>query len=192
LKLQTYFSEKNSTSKVRAIPGEGLDIPIWILGSSTDSAQLAGLLGLPYAFASHFAPAQFEAAIQLYRKNFRPSESLDKPYVMACVNMIAADTDQVAGKLATSLYQMFLGIVSGNRKLLQPPVDNMDELWTEYEKAMASQMLAFSFIGAPEKIKKEMQEFINQTRIDEIMVISNIYDQQAKLHSYELFAEVMK
>lgn len=192
LKLQTYFSEKNSTSKVRAIPGEGLDIPIWILGSSTDSAQLAGLLGLPYAFASHFAPAQFEAAIQLYRKNFRPSESLDKPYVMACVNMIAADTDQVAGKLATSLYQMFLGIVSGNRKLLQPPVDNMDELWTEYEKAMASQMLAFSFIGAPEKIKKEMQEFINQTRIDEIMVISNIYEQQAKLHSYELFAEVMK
>jgi luciferase family oxidoreductase group 1 len=192
LKLQTYFSEKNSTSKVRAIPGEGLDIPIWILGSSTDSAQLAGLLGLPYAFASHFAPAQFEAAIQLYIKNFRPSESLDKPYVMACVNMIAADTDQVAGKLATSLYQMFLGIVSGNRKLLQPPVDNMDELWTEYEKAMAGQMLAFSFIGTPEKIKKEMQDFINQTQIDEIMVISNIYDQQAKLHSYELFAEVMK
>lgn len=192
LKLQAYFSEKNSTSKVRAIPGEGLNIPIWILGSSTDSAQLAGILGLPYAFASHFAPAQFEAAIQLYRQTFRPSESLKKPYVMACVNMIAADTDQEANKLATSLYQMFLGIVSGDRKLLQPPVDNMDELWTEYEKAMASQMLSLSFIGTPEKIKKEMQNFINQTRIDEIMVISNIYEQQAKLHSYELFAELMR
>ncbi len=192
LKLQTYFSEKNSASKVRAIPGEGLDIPIWILGSSTDSAQLAGLMGLPYAFASHFAPAQFEAAIQLYRKTFRPSESLEKPYVMACVNMIAADTDQETNKLATSLYQMFLGIVSGARKLLQPPVDNMDELWSEYEKAMAGQMLALTFIGTPEKIKKEMQNFINQTQVDEIMVISNIYEQQAKLYSYELFAEVMK
>lgn len=192
LKLQAYFSEKNSTSKVRAIPGEGLNIPIWILGSSTDSAQLAGILGLPYAFASHFAPAQFEAAIQLYRQTFRPSESLKKPYVMACVNMIAADTDQEANKLATSLYQMFLGIVSGDRKLLQPPVNNMDELWTEYEKAMAGQMLSLSFIGTPEKIKKEMQNFINQTRIDEIMVISNIYEQKAKLHSYELFAELMR
>ncbi len=192
LKLQAFFSENNSTSKVRAIPGEGLDIPIWILGSSTDSAKLAGLMGLPYAFASHFAPAQFEAAIQLYRKTFRPSESLQKPYVMACVNMIAADTDQEANKLATSLFQMFLGIVSGARKLLQPPVDNMDDLWTEYEKAMASQMLAITFIGSPKKIKKEMRDFINQTQIDEIMVISNIYEQHAKLHSYELFAEVMK
>jgi alkanesulfonate monooxygenase SsuD/methylene tetrahydromethanopterin reductase-like flavin-dependent oxidoreductase (luciferase family) len=111
---------------------------------------------------------------------------------MACVNMIAADTDKEANRLATSLYQMFLGIVSGARKLLQPPVDNMDELWTEYEKAMASQMLALTFIGTPDKIKKEIHNFINQTQIDEIMVISNIYEQKAKLHSYELFAEVMK
>lgn len=192
IQLQTYFSEKNSGAKVRAIPGEGLDIPIWILGSSTDSAQLAGILGLPYAFASHFAPAQFTAALQLYRQTFRPSESLKKPYVMACVNVVAADTDQEANKLATSLYQMFLGIVSGERKLLQPPVDNMDELWTEYQKEMASQMLSLSFIGAPDKIKNEMQHFIQQTQIDEIMVISNIYDQQAKLYSYQLFAEVMK
>ena len=192
IQLQTYFSEKNSVAKVRAIPGEGLDIPIWILGSSTDSAQLAGILGLPYAFASHFAPAQFTAALQLYRKTFRPSESLKKPYTMACVNVVAADTDQEANKLATSLYQMFLGIVSGERKLLQPPVDNMDEIWNEYQKEMASQMLSLSFIGAPEKIKNEMHHFIQQKQIDEIMVISNIYDQQAKLYSYQLFAEVMK
>ncbi|MEO5909051.1 MAG: LLM class flavin-dependent oxidoreductase, partial [Ginsengibacter sp.] len=103
MKLQTYFSKENSSAKVRAIPGEGLDVPIWILGSSTDSAQLAGVLGLPYAFASHFAPAQFFAAIDLYRKTFRPSKNLDKPYVLSCVNVIAADTDAEAEKLATSL-----------------------------------------------------------------------------------------
>jgi luciferase family oxidoreductase group 1 len=192
LKLQTYFSEENKTAKVRAIPGEGLHIPIWILGSSTDSAQLAAVLGLPYAFATHFAPAQFEAAIQLYRETFRPSASLKEPYVMACVNMIAADTDTEANKLATSLYQMFIGIVTGRRKLLQPPVDNMDELWTDYEKELTSQMLNYSFIGNPETIKKQMQQFINETKINELIVISYIYDHKAKIHSYELFAQIIK
>jgi len=192
LKLQAYFSEENKTAKVRAIPGEGLDIPIWILGSSTDSAHLAALLGLPYAFASHFAPAQFEAAIKIYRQNFRPSKFVQKPYVMACVNMIAADTDAEANKLATSLYQMFIGIVTGIRKRLQPPVDNMDTVWNDYEKEMIDQMLSISFIGSPERIETEMKEFLEETKINEIMVISNIYDQKAKIHSYELFAEVMK
>ncbi len=192
LRLQTYFSEENKIAKVRAIPGEGLHIPIWILGSSTDSAQLAAVLGLPYAFATHFAPAQFEAAIQLYRETFRPSASLKEPYVMACVNMIAADTDKEANKLATSLYQMFIGIVTGHRKLLQPPVDNMDKLWTDYEKELTSQMLNYSFIGNPETIKEQMQQFINETKINEIMVISNIYDHKAKIHSYELFAQIIK
>lgn len=192
LKLQTYFSEENKDAKVRAIPGEGLDIPIWILGSSTDSAHLAALLGLPYAFASHFAPAQFETAIKIYRQNFKPSKHLQKPYVMACVNMIAADTDAEAKKLATSLYQMFIGIVTGIRKRLQPPVDNMDTIWNDYEKELIDQMLAISFIGSPESIEKKMKEFLEETEIDEVMVISNIYDQKAKIHSYELFAEVMK
>lgn len=192
LKLQTYFSEENSNAKVRAIPGEGLDIPMWILGSSTDSAQLAGVLGLPYAFASHFAPGQFFAAMDLYRKLFRPSKYLSKPYVMACVNVIAADTDAEAHKLATSLYQMFLGIVTGIRKPLQPPVDNMDDIWTEDQKAALNQMLSLSFIGSQETIKQDFRDFIKQTRIDEIMIISNIYDQKAKIHSYELFAEIMK
>jgi len=192
LKLQTYFSEENKTSKVRAIPGEGLSIPIWILGSSTDSAQLAAVLGLPYAFATHFAPAQFEAAIQLYKKTFRPSVHLKEPYVMACLNMIAADTDAEANKLATSLYQMFIGIVTGRRKLLQPPVENMSDLWTDYEKELTSQMLAYSFIGNPQTIKRQMQEFVNETGINEIMAISNVYEHKAKIHSYELFAELMK
>ena len=106
---------------------------------------------------------------------------------MACVNMIAADTDKEANKLATSLYQMFIGIVTGRRKLLQPPVDNMDKLWTDYEKELTSQMLNYSFIGNPETIKEQMQQFINETKINEIMVISNIYDHKAKIHSYELF-----
>ena len=192
MKLQSYFSEENSSGNVRAIPGEGLYIPIWILGSSTDSARLAGVLGLPYAFASHFAPAQFHAAINLYRQTFKPSEHLKKPYVMACVNVIAADTDAEANRLATSLYQMFIGIVSGNRKRLQPPVDNMDEIWTEYEKELINQMLALSFIGSPETIEKNMREFLGQTQIDEVMAISNIYDHQSRLHSYQLFAEVIR
>ncbi len=192
LKLQQYFSTENSASKVRALPGEGLKIPMWILGSSTDSAQLAGLLGLPYAFASHFAPAQFLSAINLYRQTFRPSEHLKTPYVMACVNVIAADSDAEANRLATSLYQMFIGIVSGQRKLLQPPVDSMDNIWSEYESELVNQMLSFSFLGSPYTIKKDMQEFLKQTQVDEVMAISNIYDQKAKLHSYQLFAELMK
>jgi luciferase family oxidoreductase group 1 len=192
LKLQAYFSKENSAAKVRAIPGEGLDIPIWILGSSTDSAQLAAFLGLPYAFASHFAPAQFFQAINLYRQNFKPSKYLKTPYVMACVNVIAADTVAEANKLATSLFQMFMGIVSGNRKLLQPPLDNMDGNWTEYEEELINQMLALSFIGSPESIKESLQEFVDQTQIDELMVISNIYDHKAKLHSYQLLAELIK
>jgi luciferase family oxidoreductase group 1 len=191
LKLQTYFSEENKTAKVRAIPGEGLDIPIWILGSSTDSAQLAGILGLPYAFASHFAPAQFFQAINLYRETFRPSKYLTAPYVMSCVNVIAADTDAEANKLATSLYQMFIGIVSGKRRQLQPPVDNMENIWSEYEAEMIQQMLSLSFIGSPRTIKKDLKDFVAQTEIDEIMIISNIYNQQAKIHSYKLFAELM-
>jgi luciferase family oxidoreductase group 1 len=192
LKLQTYFSKENSNSKVRAIPGEGQNIPIWILGSSTDSAQLAAFLGLPYAFASHFAPGQFYNAIELYMQNFRPSVALEKPYVMPCVNVIAADTDEEANKLATSLYQMFIGIITGKRKRLQPPVDNMNDLWTEYEEEAARQMLQISFIGSPDTIKTKLKDFYKKTRMNELMVISNIFDQKAKLHSYKLLGDVMK
>lgn len=191
LKLQTFFSSKNSNSKVRAIPGEGQNIPIWILGSSTDSAQLAGYLGLPYAFASHFAPGQFYAAIDLYRKTFRPSPALSKPYIMPCVNVIAADTDDEANKLASSLYQMFIGIITGRRTRLQPPVDNMKELWSDYEEEAAKLMLQLSLIGSPATIKTKMKILVEKTGLDEIMVISNIYDQEAKLYSYQLFAKAM-
>jgi luciferase family oxidoreductase group 1 len=191
LKLQQYLSADNRTSAVRAIPGEGLHIPMWILGSSTDSAHLAAALGLPYAFASHFAPAQFLTAIRIYREEFKPSPYLDKPYVLACVNVVAADTDAEAEKLATSLYQLFKGIVTGKRQLLQPPVDSMEGIWDEFEEAQASQMLACTFVGSKATIRQDLQSFIAQTQVDEIMASSHIYDHQARLRSYELLSQAL-
>lgn len=191
-KLQTYFSDDNRNSPVRAIPGEGIEVPIWILGSSTDSAKLAAEMGLPYAFASHFAPAQFLTAINIYRQNFKPSEYLKAPYVISCVNVVAADTDEEANRLATSLLQFFMGVVTGRRRLLQPPVDNMGDLWDAMQAEAVGQMLGCSFIGSPETIKEDLQSFMDQTRVDEVMVSSHIFDQDAKLHSYEIFASVIK
>jgi luciferase family oxidoreductase group 1 len=190
--LQNYFSAGNSNANVRAIPGEGLDIPIWILGSSTDSALVAAEMGLPYAFASHFAPAQFLAAITLYRQNFKPSAALKEPYVMACVNVVAADTDEEAERLATSVQQLFLGVVSGRRRLLQPPTDDTDSIWTSPEAPLMKQMLTCSFIGSPTKIKNDVQLFLEQTQVNEVMATSHIYDQQARRNSYKLFAAVME
>lgn len=192
LKLQAYFSAENSKNSVRAIPGEGLDIPIWILGSSTDSAHLAAALGLPYAFASHFAPAQFMTAINIYRQNFKPSAHLKEPYVLACVNVVAADSDAEANRLVTSLYQLFMGIVTGKRRLLQPPVDNMDDVWDVYEEEQANQMLACTFVGSKETVKQELQQFLDQTGVNEIMATSHIFEHSARLRSYELLAQVFK
>lgn len=189
LALQRYFSADNRTAKVRAIPGEGLDIPIWILGSSTDSARLAALFGLPYAFASHFAPAQFLTAIDIYRKNFRPSQYLDAPYVMACVNVIAADTDEEAQHLATSYYQLVTGIITGRRRPLPPPVASMDGLWTEYEEASVKQMAHYAFIGNGKTISLTLNAFQEETQLDEIMVTSHIYDPQSRIHSYEVLMD---
>ena len=191
-KLQTFFSAENKDGKVRAIPGEGLDIPMWILGSSTDSAMVAAAMGLPYAFASHFAPVQFISAIHLYRQNFQPSAVLKEPYVMACVNVVAADTDEEANSLATSVQQLISGVVSGRRKLLQPPVTDMSNIWTEAEAYQVKQMLAYSFTGSRKKIETNMQLFLEKTGVNEIMATSHIYDQDARLHSYKIFAEVMK
>lgn len=191
-KLQTYFSAENRNAKVRAIPGEGLEIPIWILGSSTDSAHLAAAMGLPYAFASHFAPAQFLTAINIYRNEFKPSEYLKEPYVLSCVNVIAADTDADANKHATSLYQMFRGIITGERNLLQPPVDDISNVLSAYEAEQINQMLACTFVGSKALVKEDMESFLQQTQVDEIMVSAHIFDHQAKLRSYEIFAELMR
>ncbi|WP_113661533.1 LLM class flavin-dependent oxidoreductase [Pedobacter nanyangensis] len=192
LKLQKYLGDDNYDSRVRAIPGEGTNVPIWILGSSTESAHLAASYGLPYAFASHFAPTHFFEAIQIYRQNFRPSDVLQKPYVLSCVNVVAADTDQEAEKLSTSLKMLFMGIVTNKRRLLQPPVDSMDGIWSDMEEAAVEQMLDFTFIAGPNKLKEQLQSFLKHTQVDELMVTSHIYDQQARLRSYEIVAETLK
>lgn len=173
---------------MRAIPGEGLDIPIWILGSSTDSARLAAAKGLPYAFASHFAPAHFLEAINLYRENFRPSAHLQQPYVMACVSAVVARTDEEAEMLSTSLKQLFMGIVTGKRRPMQPPVKSMEGLWNVFEEEAVMQMLAYSFIGSQDKVNAMLTDFVQQTGVNEVMATSHIYDHAARLTSYRLFA----
>lgn len=189
--LQLYFSDENSDGRVRAFPGEGLDIPIWILGSSTDSAYLAAEMGLPYAFAAHFAPSQFYRAISLYRQNFKPSPQLDKPYVLACVNVIAADTDEEARVLATSMYRMFLGIVTNTRRPLQPPVQSMEPYWSPDVENAVKQMTACTFIGDRNTLTPTLSTFIEETGIDELMTTGNIYDQGARLKSFSILKDIL-
>jgi luciferase family oxidoreductase group 1 len=192
IELREYLAPRNPTARVRAIPGEGTEVPIWLLGSSTYSAQLAAALGLPFAFASHFAPTHLFEALELYRAGFTPSNQLLQPYAMACINVIAADTDEEAQRLASSFYMLAMGIVTGKRKPLQPPVDNMDAIWADYEKAAVMQMMQFTFIGSPATIQKRLQSFLNDTGVDEIMVASYIYDNAAKIRSYEIVAGLFK
>jgi luciferase family oxidoreductase group 1 len=190
--LQLYFSEGNKNGRVRSIPGEGLDIPIWILGSSTDSAYLAAAKGLPYAFASHFAPAQLKTAIAIYRNNFKPSHQLSKPHVIACVNVIAADTDEEAARLATSFKKLFLGIITGNRQQLQPPFESDADFMGPIEESALQQMIAYTFIGGPNTVLKELNSFLAETQVDELMIASAIYDHEARLNSYRILSEIKK
>lgn len=192
MELKNYLSKENRTSKVRAIPGEGLDIPIWLLGSSTYSAQLAAILGLPFAFASHFAPTYLHSALKLYRETFQPSGALKEPYALACVNVVAADTDKEANYLATSFYQLAMGIIHGSTKPLQPPVHNMDAIWSDYEKAAILQMMQYTCIGAPVTVKEKLQKFLDETQVNEIMITSHIFNHAARLHSYEIVSNLWK
>lgn len=189
--LQLYFSDENVGGRVRAFPGEGLSIPLWILGSSTDSAYLAAEMGLPYAFAAHFAPRQFRTAIALYREHFKPSEQLAAPYVIACVNVVAADTDDEAELLTSSLYQMFLGVITNTRQPLQPPVANNRAYWPADITAAVDQMLACTFAGSPETLRQQLGKFIEETEIDELMTTGYIYDNGARLKSFRLLKEVL-
>ncbi|HEY6144264.1 MAG TPA: LLM class flavin-dependent oxidoreductase [Flavobacterium sp.] len=191
--LQNYFSEGNAISNVRAFPAEGAQVPIWILGSSRDSAVLAAAKGLPYAFAGHFAPRYMLEAFQLYRDNFQPSEFLDQPKTMACVNAIAADTDNEAEILSTSLYQMFQNLVQNTRKPLQPPVASLTDLMNNLSEEVrfhVNQMTACSFVGSPETLVNELTEFISYSDVDELMINSPIFDHQDKLKSLRLLKEV--
>lgn len=189
--LQDYFSEANATAKVRAFPAEGTHVPIWILGSSMDSATLAAAYGLPYAFAGHFAPKMMMQAFEFYRDNFQPSEFLAEPKTMACVNLIAADTDEEAQVLSTSLYRMFLNLIRNDRKALQPPVASLAGMMNEEERFHVNQMTACTFVGSKAKLTRELQEFIQYARIDELMVTSPIFSHNDKLKSLELAKEVM-
>ena len=186
--LRRYLSKDNEGSKVRAVQAEGTGIPVWLLGSSSYSAQLAAILGLPFSFASHFAPAMLFSSLKLYRETFQPSEVLAKPHTMAVINVIAAETDEEAEYLATSLYQSFLNVINGRALPMQPPVDNMDELWSQNEKYAVNNMLTYTFIGSAATVEAKIREFIEQTGVNEIMIACSIYDQQARLRSYEIVA----
>ena len=189
--LQDFFSEENANAKVRAFPAEGTKVPIWILGSSMDSAALAAAKGLPYAFAGHFAPKQMYQAFQFYRDNFEPSEYLDQPRTMACVNAIAAETDEEAKKTATSLTLMFLNLIRNDRKPLQPPVDSLDGIMSEEEHFHVNQMTACSFVGSKMKLTTELKQFIEYTQIDELMITSPIFNHEDKLKSIRIMKEVI-
>ncbi len=192
LELQRYFSEENSDALVRAIPGEGLDIPLYMLGSSTDSAWLAAELGLPYAFAGHFAPEQMEMAYKIYREHFQPSKQLSAPYIIACVNGVAAETSEEAHWLSTTLYQAFINILRNDRKPFSPPVDDIDDIWSPMEKAGVLQKLRYTFIGNQSEIEEQVKSFQEKFNVDEIMVNSHIYDHQKRLDSYEIINKAAK
>jgi luciferase family oxidoreductase group 1 len=189
VELMDYFSATQRHA-VRAVPGAGLNVPIWILGSSLFGAQLAAALGLPYAFASHFAPAQMMQAIALYRSTFRPSAHLEKPYVMLGFNVFAADTEEEAQFLATSMQQAFVNLRSGHPKRLQPPMEGYLNRIGPHERALLDQVLSCAAIGSRNTVKRILKNFIEQTGADELMITSQIFDHPARLRSYEITAEL--
>jgi luciferase family oxidoreductase group 1 len=188
LELMAYFQDPEPGQSVCAVPGAGLKVPIWILGSSLFGAQLAAALGLPYAFASHFAPAQMMEAIQIYRDNFRPSPDLSAPYVMLGVNVIAADTDDEARRLLTSLQQAFLNLRRGRPGLLPPPVEGFEQQLDPFERIQLDQVLSASVVGSPDAVRRGLEQFISRTGSDEVIIAAQIFDHAARLRSYEIAA----
>jgi luciferase family oxidoreductase group 1 len=191
LELIDYFAD-SPRRHVRAVPGAGLNVPVWILGSSLFGAQLAAALGLPYAFASHFAPQMMMQAIELYRSTFRPSAQLDKPYVMLGFNVFAADTDEEAQFRATSMQQAFVNLRSGRPSRLQPPSKGYLEQLGAQERAMLDQVLSCSAIGSPATVAAQLKAFIERTGADELMITSQIFEHAARLRSYEITADIQR
>jgi luciferase family oxidoreductase group 1 len=188
--LLSYFAPARAGQVVRAVPGEGLRVPVWLLGSSLYSAQLAALLGLPFAFASHFAPDYLMEALDIYRREFRPSEALAKPYAMACVNVFAADTDEEATRLFTSLQQAFINLRRGQPGLLLPPINPEEAPWSAIEMAGIDHVLRYTAIGSPEHVRRWLENFVRETEVDEVMLTGQIYDHRARLRSFEIAAAV--
>ena len=191
LELQHYFKEPAPDQFVHAVPGAGLNVPIWILGSSLYGAQLAAALGFPYAFASHFAPAALMQAVAVYRQRFEPSAQLDKPYVMAGMTVVCADTDEEAHFLRTSILQSFVNRRRGMPGKLPPPVVDFDDQVTPHERAMIEASLSCSAVGTPDTVEREIAAFVERTGANEIMITANIHDHAKRLRSFELVAGVM-
>lgn len=190
--IQNYFSLDNINERVRATVAEGVDVPLYILGSSTDSAHLAAKKGLPYAFASHFATPQLMDALNIYRREFQPSEALDKPYTLAGINIIVANTNEEAERISTSLYKMIISLLTGKRDFMQPPTEMTDELRAMQQHPSVQHMLKYTFVGNKDTVKQKVKAFIEETQIDELIVVTNIYDGNDRITSYRLFAEIMQ
>jgi luciferase family oxidoreductase group 1 len=188
--LISYFEAPRPGQSVHAHPGEGLHVPVWLLGSSTYSARLAAALGLPFAFASHFAPTDLMSALEVYRRDFQPSDACPEPYCMAAVIVFAADTDDEARRQFTSSQLAFLAYIRGRPGKMRPPVDSIDGLCTAQERAAIDHTLHYSFVGSPGTIQPELQDFIDQTGVNELIVTGRLYDQEARLRSFELLAEL--
>ena len=189
LELQAFLAPVAPGQRIQAVPAAGTEVPLWILGSSNFGAMLAAELGLPYAFASHFAPELLIPALQIYRSRFKPSEQLDRPYAMVGVNIIAAETDREARRLATTQQMAFTNIFRGARGLSQPPIDDIETYWSPTEKAQAMRMLARSIVGAPSAIHAGVEALVAETAADELIVVSDVYDHAARLRSFELIAQ---
>lgn len=186
--LQSYLAPARPGQRVQAIPGVGTNVPLWILGSSLFGAQLAALLGLPFSFASHFAPAAMHDAIAIYRERFRPSATLDAPYVMLGVHAMAAETETIARRRFTSIQQMFANMLRGKAGAVPPPIDDIESYWSPAERAQASQMLSLAIVGDGATVRERLAAFAKSTGADELIVVSTAYDLDARLESYSLVA----
>ena len=192
LELQAWLGPVEDGQKIEAVPGSNSNVPLWILGSSLFGAQVAAAYGMPYGFASHFAPQALDDALATYRANFQPSAQLEKPYALIGVNIIAAETTEEARYLATSQQMSFANLVRGERKLTQPPIDDIDTYWTPEEKLRAQHMLNFSIIGDRDEIKRGVDALLERTNADELMIVSDMYDVDKRLRSFEIIADVVK
>ena len=189
LELQAFLAPAAPGQRIQAVPAAGTEVPLWILGSSHFGAMLAAELGLPYAFASHFAPDELIPALAIYRSRFKPSDQLDRPTAMVGVNVVAAATDAEARRLATTQQMAFANIFRGARSLSQPPIDDIESYWSPAEKAQAMRMLARSIVGSPETVRMGLEALVAETGADELIVVSDVYDHPTRLRSFEIIAE---
>lgn len=188
--LRMLLDDPQPGQTLQAVPGAGTKVPVWMLGSSLFGAQLGAELGLPYAFASHFAPAALDAAIDTYRKNFKPSAQQESAHAVPCIHVIVADTDDEAAHLFTTVQQMFVGMIRGQRGLMPPPIDTMDAMWNPAEKAHVNSMLSCAFIGSPASVQVQLDQFLQRTRAEELMISVPVFEKEARFRSMQLLAQM--